>query len=318
MSKKEGDSYEESDKEVYFIYVHKEETPAANLTSQLNALPDVSSLTVSDKDSVTSAREAYDALTEDQKSYMQPSLIEKLTDAEARIAELEKAASDQAAADEVINAIKGMNPETASLEELKKVQAAYEALTTDQKAIVDADAAAAAVKASIDAKVAELEKTTEASTTSTSKTTLSMKKGTIFSVKGYKYKVSSNLIKNPTVTVTGYKNKKLSKITIPATVTYKKVTFKVTAIAKNAFKGQKKAKSAVIGKNVITIGSKAFYGDSKMKKITVKSTALKKVGKKALSGIYKKAVIKVPAKKLKAYKKFFKNKGQKKTVKIKK
>ena len=40
-------------------------------------------------------------------------------------------------------------------------------------------------------------------------------------------------------------------------------------------------------------------------------------GAKALKGINKKAVIKVPAKKLKVYKKLFKGKGQAKTVKIK-
>ena len=74
---------------------------------------------------------------------------------------------------------------------------------------------------------------------------------------------------------------------------------------------------AVIGKNVVTIGKSAFSGDSKLKSITVKGKALKKVGKQALKGINKKAVIRVPKSKKKAYQKLFKGKGQKKTVKVK-
>ena len=149
-------------------------------------------------------------------------------------------------------------------------------------------------------------------------TKISLKKGTKFTVKGYKFKVTGVSVKNPTASVTGYKNKKLKKITVPATVTYKKVKFRVTAVANNAFKNQKKAKSVVIGKNVTAIGKAAFYGDAKVKKITVKSASLKKVGAKAFKGIHKKAVIKVPAKKLSAYKKMMKKKGQAKTVKIRK
>ena len=51
-------------------------------------------------------------------------------------------------------------------------------------------------------------------------------------------------------------------------------------------------------------------------KITVKGTALTKVGKNAFKGINAKAKIKVPKKKLSAYQKLMKNKGQSKTVKI--
>ena len=156
--------------------------------------------------------------------------------------------------------------------------------------------------------------TTEPSNEKTN--TVSVKKGTMFTVKGYKYKVTSNLVKNSTVTVVGYKNKKLSKISVPSSVKYKNVSFKVTAVGNKAFKNQKKAKTIVIGKNVKIIGKQAFAGDSNVKKITVKSAVLSKVESKAFSGINKKAVIKVPAKKLKSYKKIMKNKGQKKTVKI--
>ena len=163
-----------------------------------------------------------------------------------------------------------------------------------------------------EAKIAEL--TTKPSNPQVN--TVAVKKGTTFTVKGYKYRVTSNLVKNPTVTVVGYKNKKLAKVNVVSAVNYKKVNFKVTAIGNKAFKNQKKTKSIVIGKNVKTIGTQAFAGDSKVKKIKVKSTVLSKVGSKAFTGIDKKAIIKVPAKQLKSYKKMMKNKGQKKTVKI--
>ena len=73
----------------------------------------------------------------------------------------------------------------------------------------------------------------------------------------------------------------------------------------------------MIGANINLIGKAAFAGDKKLKSINVKSKAIKKVGAKAFKGIYKKAVIKVPKAKKKAYKKLFKKKGQAKTVKIK-
>ena len=51
--------------------------------------------------------------------------------------------------------------------------------------------------------------------------------------------------------------------------------------------------------------------------ITIKGKKLKTVGKQALKGINKKAVIRVPKAKKNAYKKLFKGKGQKKSVKVK-
>ncbi len=166
------------------------------------------------------------------------------------------------------------------------------------------------------------------------------KKNTKASIGGITYKVTKSASKNGTVEVYKVTSKK-SKVTIPKTVKIKGYTFKVTSIGKNAFKNNKKAKTVVIGNNVKTIGnnafygakklttvtigsgvtsigSKAFYNCKKLKTIKINSTKLKKVGKNALKGIHKKAVIKVPKKKLKAYKKLFRKKGQKSTVKMKK
>ena len=82
-------------------------------------------------------------------------------------------------------------------------------------------------------------------------------------------------------------------------------------MAAKAFKGNKKITNVTIGKNVKTIGASAFYGCKKLKKLTIKTKYLtsKSVGKKAFSGIYKKAIIKVPAGKKKSYKKLLKKHG---------
>lgn len=106
------------------------------------------------------------------------------------------------------------------------------------------------------------------------------------------------------------------KFTVPGTVKIDGVTFKVTEISKNAFKNNKKLTQVIIGKHVTKIGANAFNGAKKLKKITIKSTQLKKVGKKAFKGIDKKCKIKVPKKKLTSYKRLLKGKGQKASVKI--
>lgn len=147
-------------------------------------------------------------------------------------------------------------------------------------------------------------------------TTKTVKKGTKLTV-GTNIFVVTN-VKAKTVSYKGTKKKKVAKITIPATVKSGNQVYKVTAIADNAFKNNKKIKTVVVGKNVRTIGKKAFYGCKNLKKITVQSSIIKKVGAKAFKGINKKAVIKVPSKKYKASKKVFKGKGQAKTVTIKK
>lgn len=147
-------------------------------------------------------------------------------------------------------------------------------------------------------------------------TTKTVKKGTKLIVGTNTFVVTN--VKAKTVSYKATKNKKAAKITIPATVKSGKQVYKVTTIADNAFKNNKKIKTVVVGKNVRTIGKKAFYGCKNLKKITVQSSIIKKVGAKAFKGINKKAVIKVPSKKYKAYKKVFKGKGQVKTVTIKK
>ena len=142
-------------------------------------------------------------------------------------------------------------------------------------------------------------------------------KGTKLTAKGVSYQVTNATGKNPTVAYAGSKKQKAS-VTIPATVTINNVTYKVTSIAANAFKNNKKLKKVVIGKNITKIGKKAFYGCSKLKNITVKTTKLtkKNVGSQAFKGIHKKATFKVSKKKISSYRKIFKARGAAKTIKV--
>ena len=149
------------------------------------------------------------------------------------------------------------------------------------------------------------------------------KKGTTLTVssKKIKVKVTSSSKKNPTVTITKFTDKKAKKLTIPATVKVKGVTYKVTAISDKAFKGNKKLTTVTIGSNVTKIGKEAFSGCKNLKKITVTAGKLKTISKNAFKGINKKATITVKGtKKAKtALKKQLKKKsvGYVKTWKIK-
>ncbi len=138
-------------------------------------------------------------------------------------------------------------------------------------------------------------------------------------------------------------SKKKKTVSIPSTIKVDGIKYKVTSIAKHAFKNNKyvtkvtigkyvktiganafykctKINALTIGQSVTTISSKAFYGCKKLKNITVKTKKLtaKKVGKNAFKGIHSKATIKVPKSKYKAYKTLLKKKGVGKKVKFKK
>lgn len=139
--------------------------------------------------------------------------------------------------------------------------------------------------------------------------------GTKATIKGITYKVVKNNKGVYSATVTGAKNKNIKTITIPATVKIENETLKVTVINKNAIKNCKKATKLVIGKNITTIGKQAFYGNKALKNISIKSTKIASIGKKAFANGNKKAKVTVAAAKKKAYKKMLKNAGFEGSVK---
>ncbi len=134
-----------------------------------------------------------------------------------------------------------------------------------------------------------------------------------------KYKVTKSGLTGGTVSYVGTSKKTKKKITIPATIWVDGITYKVTGIEKKALYQNKKVTEVTIGKNVGKIGKKAFYGCRKLKKVIVKTKKLtvKKVGSKAFAKIYKKATVKVPKGKEKAYKKLLRKKGLSIKAKIK-
>ena len=160
---------------------------------------------------------------------------------------------------------------------------------------------------------------------------------------GAAYKVTSANGKTPAVQYLAPKSGTKGTVTVPSEVTIDGVTYKVTSIAGNAFKGTKKIKKIVIGSNITSIGKNAFAGCTsltsitigknvtkigknaftdckKLKSITIKTKKLttKTVKKGAFNGISKKVVVKVPKSKYKTYKKLLPAKGLKKAAKIKK
>lgn len=145
--------------------------------------------------------------------------------------------------------------------------------------------------------------------------TINIKVGQLKTIGVNKYKVTSVKAGKEEVTFVGCTNKKQTKVTIPATIKLDNKTFKVTAVAANACKANKKLKQVTIGTNVKSIGKNAFSGCKKLSKVTIKSKSLTKVGKNFCKNAAKKCTVKVPKKQMKAYKKLLKKAGFKKTVK---
>lgn len=148
----------------------------------------------------------------------------------------------------------------------------------------------------------------------------------------FNYKVTGNdtvEVKNMTA-----KGKAKSSVKIAKTIKANGKTYKVTVIAANALKGNKKVTSVSIGSNVEkigkkafanckklktvtvngnklkTIGQSAFSGDKKLKTVNLKKVkTLKTVGKSAFKGVSKKITVRVPKNKKAAYVRIFKKGG---------
>lgn len=111
----------------------------------IDSIPAADQLTLEDKKTVEKARTLYDAL--DAESQAAVSNYSKLTEAEAKIAELEEKqaqeTADRKAAESVSTAIaslptaENLIPNDYVLKRLDEVQAAYDALTETQKALVE-------------------------------------------------------------------------------------------------------------------------------------------------------------------------------------
>ena len=141
-----------------------------------------------------------------------------------------------------------------------------------------------------------------------------------------------------TVTLKKPRSRNITAAKIPSTVKANGKTYKVTAIASNAFKNCRKLKQATISGNITSIGSSAFQGCSTLRTVKIgskvtsigaksfydckaltsvtiqtKKLSSSKVGKSAFTKAgrsnYKKLKVRVPKSKLSAYKRLLKSKG---------
>ena len=307
----------------------KEEETANIVTDQLKNLPAVDKITLEDKESVKAARDAYDALNEDQKKLVPEEQVKALTEAETKVAEFQKAA-DKKAADE--KAVKAVTDKIAALPAVKnlkltdasKVKAArdvYNKLSADQKKLVtaaqlkvltDAEARiaqlqkAAQVKPKITLNVTSLPIQVKKSTTGVRIKTTAIKGDKIKSAKSSNSKVAKVSVKNGKLTIKGLKvgkatvtvtSTKGAKATVKITVQKKKVaTKKLSAtvskkqtlkkgkkvtlkVAKTPFTAQDTVKWTSSNKKVATVTSKGVVKGLKKGTATITAKAGKKVVK---------------------------------------
>ena len=116
-----------------------------------------------------------------------------------------------------------------------------------------------------------------------------LKKGETFTVSGIRYQVTATG-KTTSVKLVKADTKKKT-FTVPATVSYKNTTCKVTQIAKNSFKSCKKLTTVTLGKNITTVEKNAFKGCSKLKTVKLAKGTAKKL-KTSLTKQIKKAGVK--------------------------
>ncbi len=134
-------------------------------------------------------------------------------------------------------------------------------------------------------------------------------------VGGISYKALSASAK--TATVTGASG---ATVNIPAEVTLKNVSCKVTEIAPKAFAKSKKLKKVTIGGNVVKIGAAAFTNCKKLKSLTIQSKLLTSIQKGAFKKTPSNITVKAPglnAKQKKNLLKKLKTAGMNKKIKIK-
>lgn len=305
----------------------KEEETASTVADQLKDLPAVDKITLEDKESVKAARDAYDALNEDQKKLVPEEQVKALTEVETKIAELQKAADKKAADEKAAKAVTDQIAAIPAVNNLKltdasKVKAArdaYNKLSADQKKLItaaqlkvltDAEARitqlqkAAQVKPKITLNVTSLPIQVKKSTAGIRIKTTAIKGDKIKSAKSSNSKVVKVSVKNGKLTVKGLKagkatvtvtSTKGAKATVKITVQKQKVAtkkLKATVSTKQILKKGKKV-TLKVAKTPFTAQDSVKWTSSNKKIATVTSKGVVKGLKKGTATITAKAGKKV-------------------------
>ena len=276
--------------------VQQDQKAVDDVTELINNLPDISELNSDEEiaEAISEAREAYDLLTDEQQDLLDRNLYAKLI-------MLERALPYAIDLENIIAYAEGLEDKKEDLEQF---------INTLEEDINELEAANGTLEEN-NALLNQLKETLEAAkaTSETGKKEIP-KVGDNLTSGNATYKVLKAGSDTSMGTVEFTKiNKSARKVVIPSTITVDGYTYQVTKIAANAFKGDKQIRALIISDGITQIGNNAFNGCKNLKKITVKSTVLKKVGKGAFKKISKKVKVKVPADKKKKYKKLFKKGG---------
>ena len=143
------------------------------------------------------------------------------------------------------------------------------------------------------------------------------KKNTEFTKGTVTYRVTTSDPQDPKVRYVGNSNTAATSVSIPSTVTYNGVTYKVTRIADNAFASNTSLKSVTIGSNVVVIGSKAFYKCKNLSKVKINSKKITGISSKAFYGIKNNALFYAYRSKLTSYQSKIKKSGINTRIRLK-
>lgn len=280
-----------------------------DVIDSINALPELDKIDVSSKDTIDKVTAAYNALGEKEKSMIDADTLKKLNDAntvlDAAVEAAErKSKDDQSAAGEVNKIIDALpaTDKIAVTDEANVVAArkAYDELSADQKKLVSEDtlkklteAETALDKAKEEAKKAEDQKKAEEAAPKVGETVTDENTKATFKVATAAKPANGGAAATPgEVIYTGSSDASKATVSVPATITVDGLTYNVTAIADNAFKGNKKLTGVTIPNTVTTIGASAFENCTALKNVTIPASVTE-IGAKAFKKCTKmtKAVI---------------------------
>ena len=294
----------------FYITVDSGDEILDPVIAKLEAIPDADRLTLADETAVKEAREAYDALNDTQKALVNSDDLARLTDAEARLAQLHTDAEKAAEVEKILGNLKGASSLTLADEaSVKAARKAYDGLSADQKKLIPAEKLKALTAA--EAKIEQLKKVTptptkkpepkpsirlnytsiplqvKKSTTAISIKTTAIKGDKIKSAKSSNSKVAKVSVKNGKLTIKG---RKAGKATVTVTSAKgAKATVKVTVQKKKV--ALKKLQAITSRKVTVKKGKKTTLKVANSP-ITAKASVKWKTSNKKVASVTSKGVVK--------------------------